>query len=295
MKRKITIALTAFALMGSALAQNVPNGSFENGTTSLDGWVVLGGTLYNSIDVNQGGQTTKRYPTNGARFLGVKNTSSGGGALPGYAGTTFALTTKPATLRFDAMYFRSAAIAEPWTVFVFFWNHNGTSRDTVLYGSTVFAANTVSNWSNAVLDLMPAYRAGSPMPDSAIISFFINPVGGQLSNDANLFLDGVRLSEFGASASDLTPEKWGTAFNNTIYPNPVSSGTANISFETLSDMDVKVQIYDLNGRLIQEPYSGSLSAGKQNIDVNTSNLTSGIYIYKIVTANGTSQGKLVVE
>ncbi|WP_310560835.1 T9SS type A sorting domain-containing protein, partial [Flavobacterium sp.] len=68
-----------------------------------------------------------------------------------------------------------------------------------------------------------------------------------------------------------------------VYPNPVTA-VSKIEFSLTFDTSVNIQVYDLNGRMINEIFKGQASSGqKYNIEFNSNDLASGTYFIKLVT------------
>jgi protocatechuate 3,4-dioxygenase beta subunit len=68
------------------------------------------------------------------------------------------------------------------------------------------------------------------------------------------------------------------------YPNPSELETT-ISFNLIQTSDVEITIFDLGGKLIQNIVLKDLSAGKNEIKIDTSKYQSGEYIYQFQVAN----------
>lgn len=64
------------------------------------------------------------------------------------------------------------------------------------------------------------------------------------------------------------------------YPNPFNP-TTSIQFSLPVDANVAIGIYNLVGEKIAEVASGNLSAGSHKVTFDASNLTSGIYFYRL--------------
>lgn len=78
------------------------------------------------------------------------------------------------------------------------------------------------------------------------------------------------------------------------YPNPFNP-TTTISFDLPETADVTVQILDLLGREVLAIPSQTMSAGAgQTVQVNASNLSSGIYLYRVI-ARGASTTNMQVK
>jgi len=68
------------------------------------------------------------------------------------------------------------------------------------------------------------------------------------------------------------------------YPNPFNPVT-KIKFDIKTAGLVNIKIYDILGKEVSSLYSGYLSAGKFETNFNATNFASGIYFYKLETAN----------
>lgn len=78
------------------------------------------------------------------------------------------------------------------------------------------------------------------------------------------------------------------------YPNPFNPAT-NISFSVKRETsNVKLLVYDTNGKLISELFNGDLSAGSYEVKFNGENLASGIYYYKLETASYVETKKMIL-
>ena len=85
----------------------------------------------------------------------------------------------------------------------------------------------------------------------------------------------------------------GMKFNG-VYPNPsVNQATLNFSLNRSFD-NVRVAVQTLSGKTLQVINTGSLSEGNQSVNVNTSELPAGSYIYTITTDNVNFSGALQV-
>ncbi len=78
--------------------------------------------------------------------------------------------------------------------------------------------------------------------------------------------------------SDEIPED----FNLTNYPNPFNP-TTTISFELPEQQQAQLEIYDIQGRKVEKLVDGPLNAGSHTYEFDGSGLSSGVYIYRLVT------------
>ena len=66
------------------------------------------------------------------------------------------------------------------------------------------------------------------------------------------------------------------------YPNPFNP-TTSISFELNKAQDVSLVVYNLLGQQVLILVNDRLESGQHRINVNASNLASGIYMYRLST------------
>ena len=77
--------------------------------------------------------------------------------------------------------------------------------------------------------------------------------------------------------STTIPDKF-NLFQN--YPNPFNP-TTKIKFDVPKSSSVKLVVYDINGRVIENLFSGNLSAGTFEYQWNASRFSSGLYFVKM--------------
>jgi hypothetical protein len=64
------------------------------------------------------------------------------------------------------------------------------------------------------------------------------------------------------------------------YPNPFNPST-NIRFSVKTQRSITLQIYDLNGRMIETLIDKIVSPGEHEVQWNTQNQPSGIYLIRL--------------
>ena len=76
------------------------------------------------------------------------------------------------------------------------------------------------------------------------------------------------------------------------YPNP-ASGPSNLSFQLASDRRVKIQIFDVNGRLVETLVDRSMGAGAHTVPWAPRGSQTGNYYFRVSTEDGQAQsGKI---
>ncbi len=77
------------------------------------------------------------------------------------------------------------------------------------------------------------------------------------------------------------------------YPNPFNP-TTNIKFDIPKSGNVKLNVYDINGKVVQELVNTGLNAGSYSILLNAVNLSSGTYFYRLESESYTDTKKLIL-
>ena len=97
----------------------------------------------------------------------------------------------------------------------------------------------------------------------------------KVDNSSNIAV----LSSLAASTVETATE---SKINIEAYPNPFVDN-ANIGYSLEKDAKVKVEVYDLEGKMITSLFEGSQNAGSYNLNFNAAKFStmSGIYIVKL--------------
>lgn len=77
------------------------------------------------------------------------------------------------------------------------------------------------------------------------------------------------------------------------YPNPFNPVT-HIKFDIESSSQVKLEVYDIRGRLVEVIYQGYLLAGKYSVDWQADMYSSGVYYYRLSTDKISLMNKMVL-
>ena len=84
-------------------------------------------------------------------------------------------------------------------------------------------------------------------------------------------------------------------FSISTYPNPaIDKTTVRFALPDNAQGAVAIKIFDITGK-----FAGITAAkakgGQQEVEINTSNLSSGVYIYQVVYNNQLDKGKLIIQ
>jgi hypothetical protein len=77
------------------------------------------------------------------------------------------------------------------------------------------------------------------------------------------------------------------------YPNPFNPIT-NVKFSMLNAENVRIVVYDVQGREVQTLVNERLNAGTYEVKFDGSGLTSGVYLYKLITESFTETRKMLL-
>jgi PKD repeat protein len=120
----------------------------------------------------------------------------------------------------------------------------------------------------------------------ANVRFRFRYTSGFYSN--NIYLDNINLTGT-VGIDQVTSEN----YNFLVYPNPTSDN-ATITYNLPGDQTLQVGLFDIAGREITELANGSQSGGQQTLNLNTENLSNGIYFIKMVSGNSKSVTKKLI-
>jgi uncharacterized repeat protein (TIGR01451 family) len=88
-------------------------------------------------------------------------------------------------------------------------------------------------------------------------------------------------------------EQTGNMRTGQVYPNPATN-LAHLSVALRSDEQIRLEITDLNGRVIRSLDQGMLTAGAHTINIETSDLPAGFYLLKVQGQNQLAHRKFQV-
>jgi flagellar hook assembly protein FlgD len=68
----------------------------------------------------------------------------------------------------------------------------------------------------------------------------------------------------------------------------------NVKFSIANSGDVKIVVYDIQGKEVQTLVNEKLNAGTYEVKFDGSSLNSGVYFYKLITGNFTETKKMLL-
>jgi hypothetical protein len=109
-------------------------------------------------------------------------------------------------------------------------------------------------------------------------------------NGTNLYSSRLCFIATGIQNSNEIPKVFSLSQN---YPNPFNP-TTSIKFDIPKQGIVKLSVYDVLGNEVATLENGSMQAGTYIVDFNTTNLSSGVYFYKLTSGNFTDTKKMLL-
>ncbi|MFT5141777.1 MAG: YVTN family beta-propeller protein [Rhodothermales bacterium] len=163
----------------------------------------------------------------------------------------------------------------------------GLSEGDVLLSSETtdfsggYSFRTASNGSFVIAAVESEYFSGARVHGVSFSSF------GEMDPDNDFVMS------LGSATSAAAPVVLPEAFSlKAAYPNPFNPITT-IGFELPSSVHVRIDVFDLTGRLAGMLVDDVMSAGTHQVRFDASRLPSGIYFYRMIS-DGQVQTKSVV-
>ena len=84
--------------------------------------------------------------------------------------------------------------------------------------------------------------------------------------------------------------------NNSVQlsPNP-STGTTTLSYQANNNSTLNIYVTDLSGKVVKTLFSGDVQKGTQTLNIDTQDLSTGMYLVQINNSTGTTTAKLMVK
>ncbi|MCA0447999.1 MAG: N-acetylmuramoyl-L-alanine amidase [Bacteroidetes bacterium] len=155
---------------------------------------------------------------------------------------------------------------------------NGLPGNPSTDGNGFYLGTVEYGWSGIVTPTKSGYTFG---PENQIYS----NVSSNLSTDY-VGTNPTSVYQF----SQIIPAHYALSQN---YPNPFNPSTI-ISYDLPNDGNISIRVYDLFGKEVGILVSGFKNAGRYTVEFNGSNLSSGVYFYRLTTENYTEAMKLIL-
>lgn len=190
--------------------------------------------------------------------------------------------TLPAALRFLGMRYTGSEEDHPFC-YADRIEHSGTDRDRI-----------VCQWSSILAGESFSVELDVAIKQLGHLDLRGHVRSSNYDKDLTNNLDSLRLvNPMGTSLDDPDRELPTTTQLHQNYPNPFNPSTV-ISFELRQGSEVVLDVFSVDGRRVIGVISGSLPAGIHRVELDASRLSSGVYIYRLITPDGRFQRKMTL-
>lgn len=151
---------------------------------------------------------------------------------------------------------------------------------------TIGVAN---QWTELSFDLSHANPA---FTFQKVVLIFDLGTAGDGSANFTFYVDDITNVE-GVSVERVSEEVPGGIALSQNYPNPFNPSTV-IGYQLSEAGDVRLSVFDLLGREVAVLVNQNQSAGSYNVTFDATNLTSGMYMYRLQSGSKTLTGKMLL-
>jgi len=92
-----------------------------------------------------------------------------------------------------------------------------------------------------------------------------------------------------------TEELVNEELKSSLFPNPTTSNVTTLTLDLKENNTVSVSIFNTIGQNVNTIFNGALTKGENELQLNTTNFSRGIYYVNIIIGNQTSTKKLIIE
>lgn len=263
------------------MAQNIPNGTFNNWTLKSQGLQPDNWTVYTT------GIVRMNMPGGG---YGLQMQTLAGSA-PSSLGCSFAFSQRPLNFRFLGGYKKGKSTDMAlFTVFLF--KSNSGIRDTVAYIQFTWSEQTASGNSIELKDMvftMLYSTAAAPDSCEIRITHAVSSNATSIDDGTILILDNIVFRDWATGTREVLSK---SPFVS-VFPNPAATYT-HIGITLNQPGPVEIRLIDLNGCLVKTHYQ-TLIQGENQIPFSTSGLPDGLYLLLINSPSFNEAKKIVVR
>lgn len=198
------------------------------------------------------------------------------------AATSSTLTFDVAYHPYDASYYErlqvfvSTDCGATWTNV---YDKAGSTLGTGAASTSAWTPTSANDWRNETVSLN-AY-----IGQSSVFVKFVSTNG----YGNNLYLDNINLT----SVTGID-EQNSTVNGMLLFPNPAND-LMNVNFTLSQNENVTVNVYNTVGELVSSTAMGQLSAGNQSAQLNTANLSNGMYVVELVAGDSKTVSRITVN
>lgn len=187
----------------------------------------------------------------------------------------YAFAARVSSSNYDALrVYASEDCGQTWNLVRIF--QSGALRTAPDQSGSAFTPS-ITEWRNGLAPLS-GYDGKGPI----LVKIEFENGGGN-----NLYIDNIHVT-----SDNISITEYELAKNISVFPNP-GNGIVNLKFNSETKSEVKVELYDLYGRLV---ISESLAAGTSDYVIGSNDkLAAGIYLLQVEEAGMTYAERIVVK
>ncbi|MEO8210767.1 MAG: M14 family zinc carboxypeptidase, partial [bacterium] len=189
--------------------------------------------------------------------------------------------------------------ANPIIILSFWYKHTIDTLDNayvdvsgdngVTWQSAKYYNKTVSTWTKEVLDISNLVNGSASM--KIRFSMISN---GTVTADG-IYIDNIKLAGYNSIATSISgnteaPVNFSLSQN---YPNPFNPKTV-INYSIPTSQNTTLKVFDLLGKEVMTLVNERQDAGSYSVSLDGSNLSSGMYYYKIESGNFVDTKKMLL-
>lgn len=111
---------------------------------------------------------------------------------------------------------------------------------------------------------------------------------------AGLYPNNLYIDDINMTAVTKVDESQADFYGARLFPNP-SNGLTTLSYSSNGTSALSITLTDLSGRIVQSWQPNNNAPGRQNLQINTSELAKGVYTVNLTSERNTSTLKLMVD
>lgn len=161
---------------------------------------------------------------------------------------------------------------------------------TFIAGHSIEEAPTAKISPKVTLKIGSQYCWGTTHP---LESYKMSDFFKQSICESETYKSLAGLSKNGNIEYQIGTEQNSDDLNYKIHPNPDTNDIVNLVLELPEAKVLQFEVYDLYGKKLKTLFSGEKSAGYSSESYDLSDLSAGVYLYKIIGDNIMEPGKLM--
>ncbi len=153
------------------------------------------------------------------------------------------------------------------------------------------SAGALQSYGNDVSSLLSTGNFTIAIGDTLNLTFAL--LAGDYEQDIKLSAQAAKDWFFNTASLESPKSNFGLVLNQNT-PNPFNNQT-EISFEISKSGIIKLEIVDVNGKILQTIINKKLSAGKHQYKIDMSSYKAGVYFYRLINLEISLSRRMILE